>query len=400
MSTDPARVHPARVHPARVDPAPVDPVLLDPAVRRVALVRLRTGMGDLLCTVPALRALRRARPDVAVSLVTWAEMAPVVERMSAWVDELVDFPGHPGIPERPPRPQDWQGWVDGVRARRFDLALQVYGANPAANAVTAAVGARRTGGFFVTTALDRTGPLDLATHVPYPASLHEVDRHLHLLAHLGVPVDGSPAERALELPLTAADRAEADAVRAAAALEPGRFAALHAGATCSSRRWPAERFAAVAAALVADGWRVALTGVPAERGVVDDVLAALPPGAVTASGPGVVDLCGRTGLGGFAALLTGAALLLTNDTGAAHVASALAVPSVVVFLSGDPRRWAAPPVGPDGARHVVVREQVECNPCPHLDCPIDFRCATRVTPERVLAACRDLLAAPAGAPRG
>ncbi len=357
------------------------PALLDPAVRTVALVRLRTGLGDLLCTTPALRALRAARPDVRVTLVTWAEMAPVVARMD--VDEHLDFPGHPGIPERPPQPGRWEGWVQEVRARRFDLALQVYGGNPAANEVVAAMGAARTGGFFATTGLERTGPLDLATHVPYPVHLHEVDRHLHLLAHLGVP----PAGRHLELPVTAEDRAEAGRVRARAALVPGRYVVLHPGATSTSRLWPAPRFAAVAAALVGQGWRVAVTGVPAERGVVDAVLAALPPGVLTAAGPGVADLCGATGLGGFAAVLERAALLVTNDTGAAHAASALRVPSVTVFLSGDPRRWAAP----DTARHVVVRQQVECSPCPHLDCPIDFRCATRIGPERVLAAARELL---------
>jgi ADP-heptose:LPS heptosyltransferase len=372
-----------------VNPAP-GALLLDPSVRTVAVVRLRTGMGDLLCTVPALRALKAARPDVRVALVTWAEMAPVVERMAAHVDELVDFPGYPGIPERAPQVEAWAGWVRSVRSRRFDVALQAYGANAAANEVVAAMGARRTGGFFATTALERTGPLDLATHVPYPAHLHEVDRHLHLLGHLGVPGAG----RHLELPVSTADRGEGGRVMAAAGLVPGRFVAVHPGATCSSRRWPAERFAAVVAALAADGWRVALTGVPAERPVVDAVLAALPPGLATTAGPGVADLCGATGLGGFAAVLDAAALLLTNDTGAAHAASALAVPSVVVFLSGDPRRWAAP----DAARHRVVREQVECSPCPHLDCPIDFRCATRVGPERVLAAVRELLAHPPARP--
>ncbi|SDQ83946.1 glycosyltransferase family 9 protein [Quadrisphaera sp. DSM 44207] len=377
---------PVLADPVLADHVLADPVLADPAVRSVALLRLRTGMGDLLCTVPALRALRRARPDVRTTLVTWAEMRPVVERMGAYVDELLDFPGRAGIPERPPRPERWDAWVADARARRFDLALQVYGANPVANAVTAAVGARRTGGFFATTALgspELPGLVDLSTHVPYPAHLHEVDRHLHLFAALGVPGAG----RHLELSVGPRDEAEAGAVRAGAALAPGRYVALHAGATCSSRRWPPARFAEVAAGLVAAGWRVALTGVPAEQPVVDAVLAALPPALATASGPGVVDVCGRTGLGGFAALLRGAALLLSNDTGAAHVASALAVPSVVVFLSGDPRRWAAP----DASRHRVARHQVECSPCPHLDCPIDFRCATRLAPSAVLGECLELL---------
>ncbi|MGQ7298178.1 glycosyltransferase family 9 protein [Quadrisphaera sp. KR29] len=365
-------------------------------MRSVLLVRLRTGMGDLVCTGPALRALRAARPDLRVDLLTWAEMAPVVDRLRdergrPLVDELVDFPGHPGIPERPARPQGWQPWLRAVRERGYDLALQVYGANPAAGEVARAVGARRTGGFFLTTE-PGAASRDLALHVPYPAHLHEVERHLHLLAHLGVPSTGTR----LDVAVDDADRARAAAVLARAALAPGRWVALHAGATCSSRRWPAARFAAVAAGLVAAGWRVALTGVPAERGVVDAVTAALPPRALTERGPGVVDLCGATDLGAFTAALSSCALLVTNDTGAAHLASATGTPSAVVFLSGDPVRWAAP-----GPQHRVVRAAVECSPCPHLDCPIDHRCATRVRPADVLATAAELLGtAPPGGGRG
>ena len=63
--------------------------LADPAVRRLALVRLRVGLGDLLCTVPALRRLRAVRPDVEVTLVTFGRMAPVVARLGGTVDHLL-----------------------------------------------------------------------------------------------------------------------------------------------------------------------------------------------------------------------------------------------------------------------------------------------------------------------
>ena len=115
-------------------------------MRSVLLVRLRVGLGDLLCTVPAVRALRAARPDLHIALATWPEIAGVVDRMAPWVDELVAFPGAPGIPERTPD-GTLPAWLDAMAARRWDLALQVYGDNPAANAVTAATGARLVGGF-------------------------------------------------------------------------------------------------------------------------------------------------------------------------------------------------------------------------------------------------------------
>src|SRR3954454_16878410 len=120
---------------------PALPLLCDPAVRTVVLVRLRVGLGDLLCTVPALRALRRARPDLHVAVLTWREMAPVVDRFISYVDELVDVPGWPGIADRPPRPAEIPAFLAAVRDREFDAAVQMYGDRPAANQLTLALGA-------------------------------------------------------------------------------------------------------------------------------------------------------------------------------------------------------------------------------------------------------------------
>jgi ADP-heptose:LPS heptosyltransferase len=341
--------------------------------RSVALIRLRVGLGDLLCTVPALRALRAHWPDAHIVLVTWGEMRPVVERYPALVDELMDFPGYPGIPERPPVEEDIEPFFAAAAERRFDLALQMYGANPAANEVTERMGARRTAGFFVTGA---THP-DLSTHLPYPHHEHEVDRHLALLRLLGIPSQG----RELEFPLLRADVEEATAALAAAGVEPGRpYACLHPGATSQSRRWPVDRFAAVGDALAARGLQVAVTGVASEAELTGSVVAAMRAAAV--------DLAGATSLGGYAAVLRDAALLVCSDTGAAHMAAALRTPSVVIFQSGDPDRWTG-----YGPQHRVARVQVECNPCPHLVCPIDHRCAQRLPAELVLGEADAALAA-------
>jgi len=338
----------------------------------IALVRARVGLGDLLCTVPLLRALQARLPQARVVLVTYEEVRPIVERLEPRV-ELLPFPGWPGIPERPPDAAALPGFVAAARAARFDLALQVYGANPAASELTAALGARRTGGFFVPGAL-RAAP-DLATHLPYPLHAHEVSRHLALAAHLGAPPAGGEG---LAFPIGAGDEAEAAGVRAAAGLD-GPYAVVHPGATSPSRLWPAERFAAVADALAARGLGVAVTGVPGEEGLVRAVTAAMRAPAA--------DLCGRTRLGGYAALLRDAELLVANDTGSAHLAAALGVPSATVFLSGDPVRWSyADP------QHAVARVQVECNPCHHLTCPIDHRCAAQLSVGQVLSAAERALA--------
>jgi ADP-heptose:LPS heptosyltransferase len=302
-------------------------------------------------------------------------MAPVVDRLGGYVDELLAFPGVAGIPERPPDPAGWQPFLAAAAGRRFDLAVQCYGNNPVANEVTAALGAPLVGGFAPVGWRPRTDP-DL--HLPYPVDEHEVWRHLHLVERLGVPLP--PGADRMQLAVSPTEEAAHRELLAATGLQPRGYVVLHPGASSPSRRWPVARFAAVGDALAAEGLAVALTGVPAERELTWAVAAAM-------TAP-VTDLTGRTTLGGLAALLRDAAALVGNDTGSAHLAAAVGGRSVTVFLPGEPWRWAHP-----GPSHEAVRVDVGCNPCPHLDCPIDHRCATAVTPAMVLGATRRVLAA-------
>lgn len=340
--------------------------LADPLTGTVALLRPRVGLGDLLCTVPALRMLRRARPDVRVLLITWPETAPIVDRMRAYVDALVPFPGYPGIPERTPDRAALPRFLDAMARRGIDLALQDYGDNPAANAVCERLGARRTGGFVPTA---WPVPRDTGAFLRYPTHVHEIRRHLLLLEHLGVAVP--PGAAALEFPERPDDRAAWAALAEELDLRPGEYVVVHPGATSPSRRWPPERFARLADTIAGRGFRVVLSGTRGETDVTGAVRDRMRMPAA--------DVTGRCTLGAFAVLLRAAALLVGNDTGPAHLAAAVGAPSVTVFLSGDPARWAY-----DDARHRVARTQVECNPCGHLDCPIDFRCATSLPVGAVL----------------
>ncbi|HWC11999.1 MAG TPA: glycosyltransferase family 9 protein [Acidimicrobiales bacterium] len=340
--------------------------LVDPATMRIAIVRLRVGLGDLMASVPALRALRHARPDAQVTMITWEEMRPVVDRMAPYVDELLPFPGYVGIPEHPPDPEAWPGFLDAARRRRFDLAVQMYGGQAAANDVTEQLGARLTGGFFTPGAYDA----DLSTHVPYPHREHEIDRHLALLSFLGAPPQG----RHMEWPLSERDHRESRALRRRHSLDAAPYAILHPGATAPSRRWPPERFAAVADALHSRGLRTVVTGVRGE----EPLCRAVARHART----DVIDVCGATTIGGFGALVSTAEVVVTNDTGTAQLAVALRVPSVTAFLAGDHLRWAG-----EDHRHRVVTAGVTCQPCGHQRCPIDHRCASLLHPDTVVAAC-------------
>jgi ADP-heptose:LPS heptosyltransferase len=349
-------------------------VLDDPTVRRVAIVRLRIGLGDLLCSLPSWRALRRARPDLGITVVTYAETRHILDRMRAWFDELLPFPGYPGIPERPPHVSDLPVFQAGAAARRFDLAVQAYGDNPAANAVCDLLEPRFVGGF---APVGWAPARDVALHLPYPRHLPEIRRHLRLFGHLGVPVREGLGE-ALEFPVTPADEEGWRALSSRYGLPAAGYVVVHPGATSPSRRWPPHRFARVADALASRGLRVVIGGVAGERTLAGRIRAGM------AARP--VDLAGRTTLGEYAVALRHAALLITNDTGAAHLAAAVGGRSVTVFLSGDPVRWAH-----GGVRHRAVRPRVACAPCSHLRCPIGFPCADDVTVGDVLAQAAALL---------
>jgi ADP-heptose:LPS heptosyltransferase len=202
------------------------------------------------------------------------------------------------------------------------------------NPLTELFGARRSAGFF----LPGDYCPDREWFMPWPERGLELRRLLGLVEFLGAPARGEE----LEFPLGDRDLASLSAIDAARGLEPRRYVCVHPGASCAERRWPVERFAAVARHLTGRGFRVVLTGTAAESGLTAAV--------ALAAGVPCVDLSGRTDLGAAGALIGRARLLVCNDTGVSHLAAALRVPSVVISTGRNRERWA--PV--DASLHRVL----------------------------------------------
>jgi ADP-heptose:LPS heptosyltransferase len=200
---------------------------------------------------------------------------------------------------------------------------------------------------------------------------------LRLVEQLGVPLAGDE----LEFPLREADFAELESLPLARRLRAGQYICLHPGARYLSRRWPSERYAALGDRLARRGLQIVITGSAAEAELARSVSQAMREPHL--------NFAGATTLGALAALLAGARLLISNDTGVSHVAAALRLPSVVIVTGSDPRRWA--PL--DHKRHRVVRHAVPCQPCLHVQCPIDHPCATGIEPQQVERAALEMLAA-------
>jgi ADP-heptose:LPS heptosyltransferase len=332
---------------------------------KIAVVRA-LQLGDLLCAVPALRALDAEFPAARIALVGLPWAREFVERFRRYLDEFIEFPGFPGMPERPCAPEALPPFFEAMKARRFDLALQMHGSGDYMNPLTLMMGARRSAGFFLP---DHACP-DAQRFAEWREDEHEVLRWLRLLAHIGVPAKGSH----LEFPLQPQDWDEWRALRLA------DYVCLHPGSQLPSRRWPAERFASVGDALAKAGWRVVLTGSKAEAPLTRRVAAAMQAPAT--------DLAGRTSLGTLGAVVARARLLVSNDTSVSHIAAAMRTPSVVVACGSDPQRWA--PL--DRHLHRVIGYEVGCRPCRHASCPIGHPCALGVSAHDVLQETHGLLA--------
>ncbi|WBB52172.1 glycosyltransferase family 9 protein [Verrucosispora sp. WMMD573] len=255
------------------------------------------GVGDLATAVPALRALRAAYPDQQLVLAAPAWLGPLVELVGG-VDRLLPTDGLNRL-DRP--------------AARVEVAVNLHGRGPLSHRLLAAVRPGRLLAFANAEASHADGP-------EWDDDEHEVRRWCRLLRGYGVPAD--PADLDLRRP------------------EPNRAAGgvtvLHPGSKEPAKRWPADRYATLARELAGRGHRVVLTGSASERAGVTRIAhqAGLPAAAV---------LAGRTDLAQLAALIAGARLVVSGDTGVAHLATGYRTPSVVLFGPVSPARWGPPP---------------------------------------------------------
>lgn len=264
------------------------------------LVLRALGIGDLATGVPALRGLRAAFPHRPLVLAAPAWLAPLAE-LTGCVDRLL--PVEDLDPSRWSLPPAW-------------LAVNLHGRGPQSHRLLRAGAPRRLYAFRCVPAGHLDGPR-------WYADEHEVRRWCRLVRWYGVPAD--PTDLQLRRP---------------AGIEvPAGTTIVHPGGKDPRRRWAPDRFAEVARNLARAGHRVVVTGADDERDLACRVasLAGLPPGAV---------LAGRLGLAELAALVASARLVVSADTGVAHLATGYQTPSVVLFGPVRPRHWGPPPDRP------------------------------------------------------
>lgn len=205
----------------------------------------------------------------------------------------------------------------------------------------------------------------LPTPVRNPARLHQRFYYLDLVTALGAPSDAS-------LPRLRKDPTTVTGSR-------GLVLAICPGAEYGpAKRWPIENYVAVARYFIATRKaKIVLLGAPVDVPFAEEFARQLPE---------VDNRAGKTSLAEFMSALVAARLVLCNDSGAMHVASALGVPTMAVFGSTEPQL-----TGPMGPRSRVLRHHVPCSPCFLRECPLDFACMKGITPEAVIVAAEAML---------
>ncbi len=336
------------------------------------LVRGTNWIGDAVMSIPALREIRRIFPRAHICLLVRPWVSDVYSAVD-FVDEVTDY-------DKRGAHRGWRGLghlVSHLRQGRFDMAILLQNALEAAFIAWMARIPIRIG-------YARDGRSPLLTHAcridPEVRQVHQIYYYLNMLAAVGLlppalwrNTDYRPS---IAVGVRETDRAEAREKLRGEGILPGQLVVgLNPGAYYgSAKRWLSERYAAVADKLAAAFHaRIVIFGSANERILADEVAARMtqPP----------IILAGQTSLGQFMGLLCQCSLLITNDSGPMHLAAALDVPQLAIFGS-----TSEVATGPVNCRAEVIKEPVECNPCFLRECPIDFRCMTGITVDRVLNA--------------
>lgn len=344
--------------------------------RRLLCIRL-DSLGDVLMTTPAIRALRRSAPERHVTLLT-SPSGAAVARLVPEIDDVIAYeaPWMKSTPARPDAEAD-RVLIETLRAGRFDGAVvfAVFSQNPLPAVLLAYLA-----DVPLRLAHCRENPYGLLTDwvadpEPTPEIRHEVRRQLDLVATIGARTD----DERLSLRVPEAAREAVRARLRGLGLDAGRpWAVVHPGSTAASRRYPPELYAEVVGGLVAGhGWSVVLTGSEGERGLAGEI-------AVRAAVP-TLNLAGALDLAELAGTIAATPVLITNNTGPAHVAAAVGTPVVCLYALTNPQHtpWLVP--------SRVLSFDVPCRWCYRSICPEGHHaCLRQVLPGSVVAAALDL----------
>ncbi len=312
-----------------------------PAPKRI-LIRAVNWLGDVVMSLPAMRAVRRAFPDAHLAILIKKELASFFDGAN-WLDEVIPYSVASGLGGL----NDRRKIVGEIRSRHFDLAVLMPNSFESALWVTAAGIPRRAG-----YAVDARGAMLTHKAVPPCDALdgHQVHYWLAMVREtLGIEGDADDLAISPDVTHLATMRDWLGTHRRCP--DAPLIAIAPAAAYGPAKEWPAAKFAAVIDGLSERiGAECVLVGAPSERAKCEEVASLSSTGAMVAAG--------QTSIGELIALLSISSAFVGNDSGCMHLASALGIPTVAIFGSTDPIR-----TGPSKANSRVIWHRLECSPC-------------------------------------
>ena len=347
------------------------------SLERILAVRL-DNIGDVVMMGPALRSLKQAFPAAQLTLMaspSGSQVAPLLP----WVDDV--FPWEAVWQEISGQvPMDTGkefALIDLLQQRHFDAAFIFTGFNqspyPAAYACYLAQIPIRVGQTW-----EFGGGVFSHPVRPLADDSYQVDRNLHLLEAVGIPV----LDRSMALQVPAAGQEIAAMRLFSLGLDKQPYLVLAPGASAFSRRYPEARFAQAARQLAQTGLPVVIIGGPHEVGKYPLLERMAEEGTLP-----VYSLIGRTTLTEMAAIICRSALVIANNSGAMHFAAAFNRPAVLLYSGSETIKQFAP--RGEGIR--LLSRMTDCAPCHRFDCPFHLECLD-IPAEEVTAAALELLA--------
>lgn len=279
--------------------------------------------GQMICAIPAFRALRRLAPGAVITLIGLPSSRAFAQRFRCYIDEFLAFPGHPDLDGCTHR-DEFNNFTDYLNTG-FDWLIQLHGDGHITNAVLARLKADHRAGFVSHPEAGEGG------FIAYPSG-HESERLLALMRHLGA--EGHPC---LEWPVTEQDRQE-----------------------LSQQPWQGALSGEPYVVVDAEGMGQGIMG---RRQGVEGLIERLASEyviVITNAASNGQHADGRTiqaqglSMGALGALISGARLVIAGESGSAHIASALSVPSLTIVAGPDPERWCRN----DDGRHPGIDARV------------------------------------------
>ncbi len=343
------------------------------AAKNILAVRL-DNIGDVVMLGPALRAVKETSPQARLTLLaspagsTAVPLLPWIDDVITWRPIWQDVGGC--MPFHPAREREL---INMLAERQFDAALifTSFSQTPhtpgyvcyLAGILLRAGESKEFGGSTLTTELKGS-----------PDDLHQVERNLRLVEHLGFVA----RDRRLMLAIPEEARQAVPLLLERVGLDPDApFLLVHPGASAQARRYPVERFGIVARLLTRRGWPILVTGIEREAVLLAELMQHAPDARC---------LVGGATLAEYAALVERAALVICNDTLPMHLADAVGTPEVVLFSGTDyEEQWR-----PRATAHRLLRRPTSCHPCYLFECPIGLPCLD-IPPEEVVENCDAVL---------